>query len=98
MFLCGKKCTLGLIQIPEVNAHQLTHPGFLHGYPIDYIHSTHRHFIVGYDDELRVAAELPDHIGELANVCIIQRSVYLIEDTEWCRLYKINSKKQCRCG
>ena len=40
------------LQIPEIHRHQPAYSRLLHRYTIDYIHGTHRHFIVGYNNEL----------------------------------------------
>ena len=85
-------------QTPKIHTHQLTHPGFLHRYTINNIHGTHRHFIVRYDDELRIVAELADHIGKLAYVGIIERRIHLVEYTEWGRLNQVNREQQCCRG
>ena len=75
-------CETILVQTTEVNRYEFTYTRLLHGYPVDHIHRTHGHFVVGNNNELRVLAELLDHIRKLTHVGIIERSIYLIEDTE----------------
>src|SRR5678815_5388748 len=74
-----------LIQTPEINRHQLTYTRFLHGYSVNNINSTHGGFIVCNNNELGIITEFADHVGELANIRIIQRSIYFVENTEWSR-------------
>ncbi len=71
-----------LIKISKIHRNQFTYPGLLHGNTINYIYSTHGGFVVRYNNELGVLAELPDHVGELSHVGIIQRRIHLIQDTE----------------
>src|SRR5580658_10853061 len=75
-----------LIQPPEIHRNQLANPRLLHRHPVDHIHGTHRHFIMRNDNELRILAELPDHVRELPDVRIIQRRIHFIQDTERRRL------------
>jgi hypothetical protein len=78
---------------PEIDGHEFTYARFLHGYAIDHIHRTHGLFVVRYDDELRVVAELLDHLREFANVRIIQRRINLIEDTERRRFDEVDREQ-----
>ena len=41
-----------LIQIPEINCYEFTDARFLHCYSIDHIHTSHRHFIMRYNNKL----------------------------------------------
>jgi hypothetical protein len=75
-----------LIQTPEINRHQFAYTRFLHGYSVNDINSTHGCFIVCNNNELGIVTEFADHVGELANIGIIQRRIHLIENTEWSRL------------
>ena len=42
----------GLTQASEINRHQATYTGFLHRNAINNINSTHRHFIMCYNNKL----------------------------------------------
>ena len=67
-----------LIQTPKIHWYQFAYAGLLHGYAINYIYGAHGLFVVGYNNELRVFAELFYHIGKLAYIGIIERRIYLI--------------------
>ena len=84
---------LALRQAPEIHTNQLTHARLLHRYAINYIYRAHRRFIMCHNDELGVLTEFTDHIGKLSHVRIIQRRIHLIEYTEWCGFYQIDSKQ-----
>src|SRR5438270_2860744 len=86
-----------LIQAAEIDGNQFAYAGLLHGDTINYVDRTHRHLIVGYDDELAFIAEPADHIRKLTDVGIIKWSVYFIKYTKWSGLDEINSKQQCCC-
>ena len=45
---------------------------------------------MGNNDKLGIITELADHIGELAHIGIIKRSIYLIQDAEWRGFDKID--------
>ncbi|MEJ7769426.1 MAG: hypothetical protein WKF89_16525, partial [Chitinophagaceae bacterium] len=51
-----------LIQSPEIDRYQFADTRFLHGNTVDDIDAAHGHFIMCYDDELALIAELPDHV------------------------------------
>ena len=40
------------LQVPEIHRYKTANARFLHRNTIDHIHSTHCHFVVGYDDKL----------------------------------------------
>ena len=67
-----------LIQTSKINRYQFAYAGLLHGDAINNIYGAHGLFVVGYDDELRVFAELFYHVGKLAYVGVIERRIYLI--------------------
>src|SRR5439155_12032385 len=50
--------------------------------------------VVRDDDELRARLELCEHAHEASNVCVVQRRVYLIEQTERARLGEKDSEHQ----
>jgi uncharacterized protein len=50
-----------ITQTSEIHRHQFAYAGFLHGYAIDHIYSTHGLFVVRYNDELAVLTKLYDH-------------------------------------
>src|SRR6185295_13373658 len=70
---------LTLRQTSEIDADQFTDSRLLHRYPIYYINRAHRCFIMGNNDELRIFAELADHVGELSHICIVQGCIYFIQ-------------------
>ena len=86
------------IKVPEVNRNQFAYSWFLHGNTVDNVHSAHGHFVVGHNDELWIFAEPADHIGELTYVGIIQRRIYLIQNTKGRWFNKINCKQQGSSG
>ena len=67
-----------LIQTSKIHGYEFAYAGLLHGYAINNIYGAHGLFVVGYDDELRIFAELFYHVGKLAYVGIIERCIYLI--------------------
>ena len=69
---------LVLIQTSKIYRYEFAYAWLLHGYPINNIYGAHGLFVVGYNNELRVFAELFYHVGKLAYVGIIERGIYLI--------------------
>ena len=92
VFIIVQEMNAVLIQTPEIYGHQFAYTRFLHSYTINYVNAIHGHFVVGNDNELRVVAELLYHLRELTHISIVQRSIYLIEYAERCRLDQVNRK------
>src|SRR5258706_6326568 len=82
-----------LIQTPEIYRDELAYAGLLHGYTVNYIHGAHGHFVMGNNDELRVVAELLDHLREFGDVHIVERSIYFVEYAERRRLNEVYGKQ-----
>ena len=85
-----------LIQTSKIHWHQFTYPRLLHSHPIDYIHRAHGHFIMGDYNELGIFAELPNHVGKLTHIRIIQGCVYFIQYAKWGWFNQVDRKQQCR--
>ena len=57
-----------------------------HRNSVNHIGGSHCAFIMGDDNKLGILAKTPYNVIELINIGIIEWSIYLIENTEWCRL------------
>ena len=85
-----------LIQTPEIHWYQFTHARFLHGHTIYHIHGCHCLLVVCNYDKLRIVGEFADHLCEFAYVGVIQWGIHLIQYAEWCGLYQVYGKQECR--
>ena len=85
------------VEAAEIDRDEFAYTGFLHGDTVNYVYRAHGLFVMCYNDELAVFAELIDHVCEFANVGVIQGRIHFIEDTERCGLDQVDGKKK-GCG
>ena len=62
------------------------HARFLHRHPVQHVGAGHGPFRVRDEDELRTVQKLAQHVGEPADVGLVQGGVHLVEDAERTRL------------
>src|SRR5262245_12412545 len=82
----------------QLHGNQLRHARFLHRHAVQAIGNLHGASIVGDEDELRAIEHPGQHLDEPSHVCIVERRVYFVEQTEWTGLELEDREHQRDCG
>src|SRR5580765_902612 len=80
------------------NADDFGNTGLLHGYPIEHASSLHCFAVVGDHDELGLRTHFANQASEASDVCLVERSIDFVQDTERTRLVAENGDQQRQRG
>ena len=86
-----------LSELVESDAYFLTYPSRLHRYPVQHIRYAHRPLGVSDYYKLRILLKFPQKQIETLIICLVQCSIYLIEETKRRRFGLENRKQKSNC-